>query len=475
MVPESRILRCNSGTVSRHGRYVLYWMIAQRRLGYNFALQRAAELARELNKPLLVLEALRCGYPWACDRIHRFIIDGMAEREGTPGYWPYIEPVPDAGKGLLVALSKSACAVVTDAYPCFFLPHMVRTAGQKLEVILEAVDSSGLLPLSLSDRTWPSAYAFRRFMQKNLKACLAQTPLAHPMELAKAAGESLIDDKLPRHWPRAQLRRVRLEELPIDHSVAPTLQGGSTPASARLQRFLRTGLGRYTEGRNEIDDNPASGLSPYLHFGQIGTHEVLERLARTEGWEPSRLGQRATGKRAGFWGMSEGAEAFLDQIVTWRELGYHFCTREEHYDRFQSLPLWAQKTLTEHASDERKTLYNLAEFDSASTHDPLWNAAQRQLRRDGVMHNYLRMLWGKKILEWTASPQEALQVMIELNNRYALDGRDPNSYSGIFWCLGRFDRPWGPTRPVFGSVRYMSSESTARKIDVRSYLARYGV
>lgn len=474
MVPESRISRCNSHTVSRRGRYVLYWMIAQRRLGHNFALQRAAELARDLDKPLLVLEALRCGYRWASDRIHRFILDGMAEREGTPGYWPYVEPAPGAGKGLLAALARDASAVVTDDFPCFFLPRMVRAAGPQLGVTLEAVDGNGVLPLRLSERTWPSAYAFRRFMQKNITACLVQEPQAQPLELARAAEESLLDDKLLRRWPRTLLARVKLAELPIDHSVLPTLRGGSTPAAARLERFVHSGLGRYADDRNEIENDPSSGLSPYLHFGHIGTHQVLGSLAGLEGWTPARLAQRATGKRAGFWGMSEGAEAFLDQIVTWRELGYHFCAREERYDRFESLPLWAQNTLTEHASDKRKTLYNLAEFDSASTHDPLWNAAQRQLRRDGIMHNYLRMLWGKKILEWTASPQEALNIMIEMNNRYALDGRDPNSYSGIFWCLGRFDRPWGPRRPVFGSVRYMSSESTARKMNVRGYLTRYG-
>ncbi len=173
-------------------------------------------------------------------------------------------------------------------------------------------------------------------------------------------------------------------------------------------------------------------------------------------------------------GMSEPAEAFLDQFITWRELGYNFSSQREDYDQYDSLPDWAKKTLAKHARDHRPTVYSHDEFAAAATHDPLWNAAQRQLLSEGRLHNYLRMLWGKKILEWSPTPEEALATMIELNNKYAIDGRNPNSYSGIFWILGRFDRPWGPERPIFGTVRYMSSDNTARKFDVRPYLAKYG-
>ncbi len=150
------------------------------------------------------------------------------------------------------------------------------------------------------------------------------------------------------------------------------------------------------------------------------------------------------------------------------------CQKRDDYDQYESLPDWAQATLAKHAGDPRKFVYSLAELAAARTHDPLWNAAQRQLLADGRMHNYLRMLWGKKILEWSPSPRAALSQMIELNDKYALDGRDPNSYSGIFWTLGRYDRPWGPERPIFGTVRYMSSDNTARKLDVKGYLARHG-
>jgi len=163
----------------------------------------------------------------------------------------------------------------------------------------------------------------------------------------------------------------------------------------------------------------------------------------------------------------------LDELITWREIGYNMCWQRDDYDQYDSLPNWAKQTLAEHADDERPELYDLDDFERARTHDPLWNAAQIQLVREGRIHNYLRMLWGKKILEWSASPQDALAIMIELNNKYALDGRNPNSYSGIFWVLGRYDRAWGPERPIFGKIRYMSSDSTARKVRVGNYLKQY--
>jgi deoxyribodipyrimidine photo-lyase len=193
-----------------------------------------------------------------------------------------------------------------------------------------------------------------------------------------------------------------------------------------------------------------------------------------EGWHPGLVAARASGSRTGWWGVSPGAEAFLDQLITWRELGYHFCHVRRDHDRYESLPDWAKTTLADHADDPRPYIYSMEEFETAQTHDRVWNAAQNQLRRDGRLHNYLRMLWGKKILEWTPSPRDALTTMIHLNNKYALDGRDPNSYSGIFWTLGRHDRPFGPVRPVFGKIRYMSSRNTVKKLRMDGYLKRYG-
>lgn len=237
--------------------------------------------------------------------------------------------------------------------------------------------------------------------------------------------------------------------------------------------FVGSLLERYAGERNAPGEPGTSGLSRYLHFGHIASHEIFATIAHAQAWTLDRLSPTLDGRRTGWWGMSEGAEAFLDQLVTWRELGFNLCWQRDDYDRWESLPTWAQHTLEKHARDPRPLLYTADELDAGATHDRLWNAAQQELRREGRIHNYLRMLWGKKILEWTRSPQEVLAVMIELNNRYALDGRDPNSYSGICWCLGRYDHPWPPERPVFGTIRFMSSQNTARKLDVRGYVDRF--
>jgi deoxyribodipyrimidine photo-lyase len=255
--------------------------------------------------------------------------------------------------------------------------------------------------------------------------------------------------------------------------AAAPIRGGSVAAQQTLRDFVSERLMRYADERNQPESAVSSGLSPYLHFGHMSTHQVFAEIARLEGWSYERLAPVTSGKRSGWWGMDRNAEAFLDQLVTWRELGFNMCWRQDNHDRYESLPQWALDTLAKHASDPRVYLYSLPDFEEGRTHDALWNAAQMQLVREGRIHNYLRMLWGKKILEWAASPEDTVQIMIHLNNKYALDGRDPNSYSGIFWCLGRYDRPWGPERPIFGTVRYMSSENTARKVNVKSYIAKY--
>ena len=337
-------------------------MTASRRARWNFALQRAVEHANALRLPLLVLEPLRAEYRWACDRFHRFVIDGMVDNQAR--------------------LKRKGVA--------FYNP-------------------AGLIA-----------------------------------------------------------------RLPIDHGVGPVdLQGGAGAAEARLSSFVDSRLASYATERNRPELDATSGLSPYLHFGHVSAHEVLACIADREGWTRDDLADDARGHRAGWWGMTESSEAFLDQLVTWRELGFNRCLQVEGYDRYEALPAWARETLAEHASDPREVIYGLDDFEFARTHDPLWNAAQNQLRREGRIHNHLRMLWGKKILEWSESARTALQTMIALNDKYALDGRDPNSYTGILRVLGLHDRAWGPERPVFGKVRYMSSANTARKYRVRRYVERY--
>jgi deoxyribodipyrimidine photo-lyase len=192
-----------------------------------------------------------------------------------------------------------------------------------------------------------------------------------------------------------------------------------------------------------------------------------------ERWTTRRLGSAARGAREGWWGVGPGAEAFLDQLVTWRELGFNLCVTRADHDRDTAVPDWARRTLARHRRDRRPHRYTRAELEAARTHDRVWNAAQRQMLAEGWFHNSMRMLWAKKILEWSESAEAALDTMIALMNRHALDGRDPNTYAGALWALGRYDRPWGPERPIFGTVRYMSSENAVRKLRMKEYLARW--
>jgi len=468
----------------RKGDFVLYWMISARRTHSNFGLQRAVDWAVELGKPLVVLEALRCGYPWASDRLHRFVLQGMADNAARLAatavtYYPYVEPAPGAGRGLLGALAAHACLTVTDLYPAFFLPAMVAAAARGIPGRLEQIDSNGLLPIAAAERVLPTAHAFRRHLQKSLRPHLAELPRPDPIGRRRLAAARL-PAAITRRWPRATASTLAagaaaLAALPIDHRVSPAgLTGGARAAGTLLERFLSGRLSRYADDRNHPDHDATSGLSPYLHFGHLGTHEVFRRLMEVEGWEIDRLGTRTDGRRTGWWQVSASAEAFLDQLVTWRELGFNMCALRPDHREFDSLPPWARRTLEQHASDPRPARYGLRAFDEGRTHDPLWNAAQAELRCEGRIQSYLRMLWGKKILEWSGTPREALAIMLELNDRYALDGRDPNSVSGIFWVLGRYDRAWGPERPIYGNLRYMTSESTRRKLRLRQYLERYG-
>jgi deoxyribodipyrimidine photo-lyase len=481
-VSALRVRAANQAPARPGGAYVLYWMISSRRTRSNFALERAVEWANHLGKPLLVLEALRVDYPWACDRFHQFALEGMAQNAADlaptrASYYPYVEPAPGHAKGLLEALARGACLVVTDTFPAFFLPRMVAAAAAKLAVRVEEVDSNGLVPLSAPGKSFPTAFAFRRWLHAHLPELLAEAPAANPLSRLRAPRLSGLPRATTRRWPSQALGDLAalVQRLPLDHSVARTqLEGGSHAARTRLRRFVASSLEDYAAGRNEPSADGTSGLSPYLHFGHLSSFEVFKAVAKHEAWSPARLEPRAAGHREGFWGMGRSAEAFLDQLVTWRELGLNLCAHRQDYYQLASLPEWAQRTLARHAADVRPERYQVAALEHSRTSDPLWNAAQNQLVSEGRLHGYLRMLWGKKLLQWSDGPAEALAAMATLNDKYALDGRDPNSASGLGWVLGRFDRPWGPERPIFGTVRYMTSANTARKFDLAGYLKRYG-
>lgn len=490
---DSRVVALNGRSVRNDGEYVLYWQIMARRTRHNFALERAVEHAVALSRPLLVLEPLRIGYQWASDRMHRFCIDGMADNAADYGkagvsYYPYVELEHGQGKGLLRALAEKACVVVADDYPEFFLPRMMSAAGQTLDSVgvrLETVDGNGLLPVRIVNAAYTYAHQFRRLVQQRLPEMLGEFPAAEPLAAARklpAPSEEMtrIITDASKEWPLFQSKAnghidTLLSRLAIDHSV-PVVEkrGGSRAAGKTLKRFLETQLPRYVDDRNNLDNPATSGLSPYLHWGFISAHEVFAELAESESWTPLRLAPRPNGKREGWWGMSKPAESFLDELITWRELSFNGSAHMPAHDRYESLPPWALDTLEAHSADRRQALYSLEQLENGETSDPIWNAAQGQLRSEGLIHNYLRMLWGKRIIEWTRHPREALEVMVELNNKWAIDGRDPNSYSGIFWVLGRYDRPW-PERAVFGKVRTMTSASTAKKLSVKAYVERYAM
>jgi deoxyribodipyrimidine photo-lyase len=377
---------------------------------------------------------------------------------------------------LICPLASHASLVVTDDYPAFMLPRMVQAAADQVERRLEAVN--GLLPTRVPDQTFQTAYAFRRFRQRTLPAHLGGAPVATQTSVLAWAGcgrarRRRAPAALPRRRDHGGHRPVgRSRDRPQRGAGWPTWRCHDGDGDADV--LLDQDLAAYGETRNKVERDATSRLSPYLHFGHISSWEVVATLLSREGWVGC-TSARATGAREGWWNVSPAAEAFLDQIVTWRELGFNMCVRHpDSYDRFESLPTWAQATLGKHDADPRAYRYGLETFERARTHDPLWNASQVQLVREGRIHSYLRMLCGgKKILEWTPSARDALGVMVELNNKYAVDGRDPNSYSGIFWTFGRYDRPWAPEHPIFGSIRYMSSENTARKMSVLGYVRRY--
>jgi deoxyribodipyrimidine photo-lyase len=480
-----RIHALNNLAVNRRRRFVLYWMITARRVRSNFALQRAVDLANELHLPLIVLEALRCDYRWANDRLHTFVLEGMAASAKVAAksralYYPYVERRAGDGRGLLQSFSADAAAIVTDWYPGFFIPRMLEAAAQRVESRLEAVDSNGLIPLAAHARAFPTARGYRAFVQRTLREHLQHFPNTEPLaELSHAAAPRDVPPEITARWPAADIKVLRapkqfISDLPIDHNVgAVEMRGGSGCATVQLNRFITSRLRRYGDDSNHPDHDATSRLSPYLHFGHISAHEVFAAVMTAERWTSRKLSKGARGAREGWWGTSPSAEAFLDQLVVWRELAFNGAHYTPGYGSYPTLPEWARRTLERHQSDCRPFLYDIETLDRAATHDPVWNAAMNQLKRDGWFHGYMRMLWGKKILEWSKTPATALAIMEQLMNRYSLDGRDPVSYASYAWVLGLYDRPW-PERDVFGVVRSMTSESAKRKLKLRKYLSTYG-
>ncbi|MCL4401677.1 MAG: deoxyribodipyrimidine photolyase [Acidobacteria bacterium] len=419
--------------------YVLYRARTSRRVEGNRALNEAVRLANQAGLPVLFYEELPCGAPYASDRLHTFALEGVPEtarrlEQMGIGYVFYLPRRRSDPQSLVDRLAACAAEVVTDRDP------LVPAAPNR------QVDSSCIVPMDLIAKREYAAYSIRPKIRKLLPKYLK------PLEIPRVA--TRWQGRLPQHTEVIAERIPGLvAECEIDHSVAPVrgIRGGRAAALQKLAAFLDQGLRNYARERNNPAAHSTSGLSPYLRWGFIGALEVA--LAVREYAERHKL----------------IAEEFLEELMVRRELAYNFACHAPPPYTLHSLPGWARQSIDEHRADHREPVYSPEQFERALTHDPLWNAAQQELRKRGRIHGYYRMYWGKKIIEWSATPEQALSTMIHLNDRYALDGLNPNGYANILWCFGLHDRPW-PERPVFGKVRYMSFDGMRRKTAVEAYI-----
>ncbi len=442
-INPARIRQLNGNQVQK-GSFVLLWLQASVRSGCNHALEYAIGKANELRKPVVACFALMPHYPEANERHYAFLLEGLADagkalrERGIPLLVRQGEP-----RGIIEDLAGDACLVVTDRG---YLRHQrvwrAEAAGAVGCPVVQ-VESDVVVPVEAASGKEEYAAAtlrpkIHRLLPDFLEP-LGEQRVRHP--LTDPGWETL-------RWEEPD--RI-LASLNIDRSVPRVagFRGGTAEARRRLAEFIRGGLGRFAAERNDPVKGATSGLSPYLHFGQISPLEIA--LAAGASGSPS------TG-------------AFLEELIVRRELSMDFVLFNPRYDSIDALPSWARKTLEEHSRDPREYMYTPKEFEQAETHDPAWNAAQAEMVRTGKMHGYMRMYWGKKILEWSETPAEAYRTALHLNNRYELDGRDPNGYAGVAWCFGKHDRPWGE-RKVFGKVRYMGAPGLARKFDVHRYIA----
>ncbi len=434
------------------GEYVLYWMQANRRARQNVALDEAIREANALGLPVVVYEGLRPDYPEANARIHTFVVEGMrdnardAERRGLK-YVAYVPPVGRVDRRAIARLAERAALVVTDDAPAFIFRDQTKALAEKIDCPLVAFDACGVVPIrEMTKREW-SAATIRPKIRRLLPVYLRK----HPEAKAKHDGTRLdLDFDIATDVERLSVDEI-VAASGVDASVAPSplYRGGRKHALARLKHFLAKLFDGYAEGRNDAGVETTTRLSAYLHFGHIGALELA--LAASDADAPR-----------------QDKDVFLEELIVRRELCYNFCHFEPKHTRVSSLPDWARKTLDKHKDDPRQKV-TAREIESGETYDEIWNLGQRELLATGEIHNAARMLWGKKILEWSKTPQKAVDTMIRLHHRYALDGRNPATYTNILWILGLHDRAWGPERPIFGTVRFMSSDAFRRKHDVKAY------
>ena len=440
------------------GEFVLYWMQSTQRLEENWALRQATLEANRLGKPLVVYQGLNPRYERANDRIHAMIVGNAVEldrraQELGHTYLFTLRHTVTGDNRVLDRLAERAVLVVTDAFPTAGVDARTTRVASRLRCRLIAVESHAVVPAAAFQKEEYAARTIRPKIAKLRDLSLEPVRDEPPRKPVSAALRRSLDvDALALH---AIDVRGEISRCEIDHTVriVDGVPPGLIAARARLDAFCTEALPHYAERRNDPGDAAGSShLSPYLHFGQISAAEVA-RTVRERG---------APGE----------VEKFFDELLTWRELSLNFCVRNSAFATLDGLPNWVRENMARHAPDRREHVYDLATFEAAATHHPLWNAAQRELVATGAIHNVMRMYWGKYIVLWSATYAEALATMTTLNNKYALDGRDPSSYGGIQWCLGKFDRPW-VRRPVLGTIRYMSLDLAYKKFNARGYERRW--
>jgi deoxyribodipyrimidine photo-lyase len=448
LLEDPRLTVRRSGAPDGDGQCVVYWMQRAQRATDNPALSAAIQAGNLLGKPVVVFFHLLPHAHHANLRHYHFLVTGLrqlaAELKKRSVGW-VVRRYPDHGL-LRFCAEVRACMVVGDENPLKQAELSKAKIAAKIRVPFWTVDADVIVPSRLLGREHYAARTIRPKLHQRLKEFLK--PVLNPaakMAWSSTSRVSSISTDLSL-----------LDDFPVDRSVAPSryFQGGSEQARRCLENFLRSRLKSYATLRNKPDLDGTSQLSPYLHFGQIGAHTIALAVQQADAPAADR-------------------NAYLEELIVRRELAINFVRFNPNYETFDACEPWADVTHRKHARDCRPYLYNERQLESAETHDPLWNAAQKQMVLTGWMHGYLRMYWAKKILEWTESPQAAYDIAVRLNDRYELDGRDANGYAGIAWAIvGKHDRAWGPERAIYGKVRYMSFASTSRKFDSQAYIQR---
>ncbi|HEX3683770.1 MAG TPA: deoxyribodipyrimidine photo-lyase [Bryobacteraceae bacterium] len=451
-VETERISKLNGAPERPERKYILYWAQMNRRVDANHGLLYAAELANRRHLPVLYYEGLTCSYDYANDRLHTFILEGVphtARRLKTAGigYVFYLRATRSAPNHALYDLARDAAAIVTDDYPAFIARDHNARVPPRVDVAYYAVDSSCIVPMKQIPERQYGAYTIRPKIKRLLPRFLKQPDVLRVKRRYEGPVPAL----------HTEITRNNIASLvascEIDHSIPPSVafRGGCMEAGKLLDSFLANNLARYALKRNQPSEHATSHMSPYLHFGQISSLEIA-------------LAVQAYAKR-----HKLIADEYLEELIVRRELAFNYAAHVDKPGSLENLPDWCQVNLRKHARDKRDPAYTPEQLQRAETYDELWNATQKEMLFRGKIHGYYRMYWGKKIIEWSRTYQEAVDTMIDIHGRYALDGRDPNTYTNILWCFGLHDRPWFE-RPIFGTMRYMSLEGMKRKTDTAAYI-----